>query len=455
MDPAVAKRILDDCIKAGDISIEKFMKYSKSRHGQGPCWEEIWVSRHALGDVLVHSKGRLLRMVAWENQVRDLFLEHGIKLSDADVSLVARRCRLMLSHLRNAKIKGSSPPARFAPLQFLVNAMHTEKKAELIGDESSGSGSDKESEPEVIVQICEVYDVPSDGEAIVTCASGRVMESELDDLVADFMLKPKKQELPNVTPPQKQELPNVTKKRDLPNVTPPKKLRLRSKTPAAEMTHKEIDALVESTSVLAPIAAEMNSEEIDSLVASATASAPTAAEYRQIQKERKEKKKGKKGKKGKKKAMKSRKNKGAEKKGKKKDVKEKEDAKQKVKKSDAKKKEAEAQGADEISAYFSQTKKKFEGHAHVEHVKTETGRKELAKIALADFEYDDSADFDSNRNRAHSLGFHLMRRICLKVGLEFKMQFTLERDCARRASALFRSSFADRRAGARRYEQID
>ena len=71
LDNAVAKRILDDCIKAGDISIEKVMKYSKSRHGQGPCWEEILASRHALGDVLVHSKGRLLRMVAWENQVRD------------------------------------------------------------------------------------------------------------------------------------------------------------------------------------------------------------------------------------------------------------------------------------------------------------------------------------------------------------------------------------------------
>jgi len=125
LDDADAVKLFSEYVKLQDCKKELLFKYSKTRHGQAPAWGDLWRSRHMLTDLISMTKGRLLRMVRFERQLeRFLHDALGQVLTADEVSRMASRPRLMLSHLWSTKRRGAKVPAQYAPLQALVNGMN-------------------------------------------------------------------------------------------------------------------------------------------------------------------------------------------------------------------------------------------------------------------------------------------------------------------------------------------
>ena len=82
---------------------------------------ELHKKRHFVSDLLALTGGKLLRMAKWEKQVDAFTQKHneGRSWNRDNISLVARRPRLMLSHLWNCKRNGTKPPKRFEVFFFL------------------------------------------------------------------------------------------------------------------------------------------------------------------------------------------------------------------------------------------------------------------------------------------------------------------------------------------------
>ena len=64
-----ARQLLSDHIKVVDCTKDRRWAYEKAKHSQGPSWPDLWRNRHFLGDLLILTKGHLLKPKAWERQV--------------------------------------------------------------------------------------------------------------------------------------------------------------------------------------------------------------------------------------------------------------------------------------------------------------------------------------------------------------------------------------------------
>ena len=129
LDDKAAHALLSTHVKAADVSTRSLFAYSKGSQGQAPGWAEIWRGRHLLMDLVAATRGRLLRMARWERQLQTFLAEvPGAKFSADEISLVARRPRLMLSHLWNAKRDEADVPKKFAQLKALVDAMDAQPR---------------------------------------------------------------------------------------------------------------------------------------------------------------------------------------------------------------------------------------------------------------------------------------------------------------------------------------
>ena len=115
-------------------SKEALFRYRKDKHGQGAAWEDIWKHRLLLTDLIEKTDDNFLKMQRWETHVGKFLRDVGkLSVSVDDVTAVARRPRLMLSHLWNAKRRGSPIPHRFAQLAHLRDSMNVTAKAMLTG----------------------------------------------------------------------------------------------------------------------------------------------------------------------------------------------------------------------------------------------------------------------------------------------------------------------------------
>ena len=129
------------------------------------------------------TRGKLLRVRRWEAQVKQS-MPH---FSDDDVSAVALKPRMMLSHLRATKAsRARGVPARFQALQALVDAMDIEPGSRsVLSDAQANENSDEQSDDvqEVLVPhaLAPCVDVSSEeGEA----ADVDALLHELEEWVA-------------------------------------------------------------------------------------------------------------------------------------------------------------------------------------------------------------------------------------------------------------------------------
>ena len=155
LDDEAAKTLLHDHVKVLDVAKGKLFANGKSKHGHAPGWNDLFVHRHFLTDLVVLTKGQLLRMSKWEKQVGHVMssTSTGKDWSRDDVSLVASRPRLMLSHLWRAKRDSLKMPRRFGQLQALVDAMNVRpRQMNEVSDDNDDDEDDDEDDNSVIVQ---------------------------------------------------------------------------------------------------------------------------------------------------------------------------------------------------------------------------------------------------------------------------------------------------------------
>lgn len=125
-----AKRILSEHVLAANTDARTLFQYRKKSPSQGPHWQDLWASRHLLGDLVAATRGQLLRQRNWERQLHSFLVSAGVEgaFSEDELALVARRPRLMLSHLWNLKRNGGSTPQKYQQLGSLVQAMNTRER---------------------------------------------------------------------------------------------------------------------------------------------------------------------------------------------------------------------------------------------------------------------------------------------------------------------------------------
>ena len=95
--------------------------YSKTDMKHAPHWAGIWKHRLFLSDLLDGTGGRMLRQKKWHSQLASYVAHAELKISSDDVMQGSYNVRVMLSHLRNAKIKKLSPPKQYVQLSALID----------------------------------------------------------------------------------------------------------------------------------------------------------------------------------------------------------------------------------------------------------------------------------------------------------------------------------------------
>ena len=143
-----------------DDEIDKLWKRS-------PRWSDLWTSRHFLADLVASTGGRVLAHSSWHRALSAWLSSHtkmsskercmkshtclcertmlivccfcccmtpfefvSARAQPQEILRAAYRSRCMLAHLRDARRHGKTPPARFAQLQPLIDAMVLDAKSD-------------------------------------------------------------------------------------------------------------------------------------------------------------------------------------------------------------------------------------------------------------------------------------------------------------------------------------
>ena len=181
--------LMGEHIRADQCTKALLWPYSKTRHAQGPSWPELYRHRALLGDLIALSGGRLLRLVAWEASLK-YFLNQTCKkdFSDDEITYMARKPRLMMSHLWNSKRRGVPIPARFRQLAQLRDAMNVPAD-QMTAAEDIGDSQDEMSKEDSDVAPIDV--ILASQASAVTVASTDVgadccNDQDLDQLLSEI-----------------------------------------------------------------------------------------------------------------------------------------------------------------------------------------------------------------------------------------------------------------------------
>ena len=203
LQDADVARVLGEHTKVTELTVALFTPYGKSR-AQGPDWPALWKQRHILGDIIALTGGNLLRLVKWEQQVATFAAANGKTFTADEISLIASRIRVMLSHLWRAKAnaaKSTAPviPKKYAPLSAIVNAMNTTKggSSDNLADAPECIGDHEDNEPDVeeVVAVAEpptktlkhqVSDTSSDAVEIQAVVMEGDFDIDTDELYKQF-----------------------------------------------------------------------------------------------------------------------------------------------------------------------------------------------------------------------------------------------------------------------------
>ena len=91
LEDKVAETIFKDHIRLKDLEYDSLWEYHKG-HSHGPSWGKLHANRAFLMDLVVATRGRLLKMMPWEKQLGAFlhkFAER--KFDDDQVAAIARR----------------------------------------------------------------------------------------------------------------------------------------------------------------------------------------------------------------------------------------------------------------------------------------------------------------------------------------------------------------------------
>ena len=120
----IAKQWFKAHITAEMLSVDKLFPYSKTKRCEAPGWADIKAHRHVLFDLIVYSRGKLVKFRKLEMQLLE-FLNGCVagRFNEDGVSLVVKRIRLMMAHLHKTKKEQNPIPKAHAILQPLVMGM--------------------------------------------------------------------------------------------------------------------------------------------------------------------------------------------------------------------------------------------------------------------------------------------------------------------------------------------
>ena len=112
-----AHRIFDEHVQIG-ATVENLWFYEPLDFRRRCRWEKISPHRATLLSLFQASGGYLLHQTSMESQVFSWMSRHSIG-SQYDASQCAYRLRVMMSHLRDAKINSRNPPMRYDSLRCI------------------------------------------------------------------------------------------------------------------------------------------------------------------------------------------------------------------------------------------------------------------------------------------------------------------------------------------------
>lgn len=187
LSDAQAKTLLEAHVRAADVCFERMFKYDKAGRKEAPGWKCLHKHRHFLTDLVLATRGRLLRQHAWERQVGEFVRAFDSRISWDEISAIADRPRIMLSHLWSMKRDRVEPRKNDMAIISLKDAMDVLPKPVASLDvgpsalemvEEIRSSSDGESDVEVLAPLADVM-VLEDSE-----------EEDVDALYSTFFTTP-------------------------------------------------------------------------------------------------------------------------------------------------------------------------------------------------------------------------------------------------------------------------
>ena len=78
LEDDVANQWFKAHVKIDELKHGKLFPYTKTKHQQGPGWPDLKNNRHALFDLIVFTRGRLIRFARFEKQFAKFLEECGI-----------------------------------------------------------------------------------------------------------------------------------------------------------------------------------------------------------------------------------------------------------------------------------------------------------------------------------------------------------------------------------------
>ena len=211
MEDGAAERLFNEHVKVHELKFakEKLWVYHKESVKQSAAWPEIFKNRHFLGDLLAITKGQLLKQLLFENQFSKFAKSHEWIGNADDCTAITRRPRLMLSHMWNAKRNNQKVPARYAQVQYLINAMArqprpvSDKLDDKLPDDKLVLVSDTGDDDDTNDDDCEMLVVVKEPDAKIDltqqpdCYDDDMSSSEIDAFFKILMtpLPPKKRDV--------------------------------------------------------------------------------------------------------------------------------------------------------------------------------------------------------------------------------------------------------------------
>ena len=231
LDDGVAAGLLQNHLLVADSSAP--FAYPKQDMKQGISWPGMWKHRLFLDDMLDATQGHMLRQKRWGRQLSSFCAHQNIKIDEAKVEQGAYNVRVMLSHLRNCKLKCVKPPKQYGPLQALLAKMVVDDEGE--GTPKTGGEDDDDDDDVQIVPVPAppLVDVSSEDEPMKSTKAATTLE-DFEQLSQELFSKP------DAKAPLPKEYKQKFSKMKRPAAAPTR-IRLKSKTidPAWHAKHQE------------------------------------------------------------------------------------------------------------------------------------------------------------------------------------------------------------------------
>ena len=115
-----AHRIFDEHVQIG-ATVKTLWFYEPLDFRRRCHWDKISPHRATLLSLFQASSGHLIHQTSLEGQVFSWMSRHDLKGSQHDAAKCAYRLRVMMSHLRDAKLNARTPPMRYDSLRCITD----------------------------------------------------------------------------------------------------------------------------------------------------------------------------------------------------------------------------------------------------------------------------------------------------------------------------------------------